>query len=186
MRILCSLFLGLCVDNVNVNRLNILFYANLLLLARGAEGLLAFRRESAAGLLACYGLLAALFFTQYFTAWAERMETVFYRDFLNAVAYAGELDGDVYYITPNTQSSYSANVSEILTLFALETDAEYFQGRTAEHPGYTERYHYRDVPLDALPDGPGRTVCVVRGGAEAPPDWQERTFGSYRVLWREG
>ena len=114
------------------------------------------------------------------------METVFYRDFLDAVAYAGELDGDVYYITPNTQSPYSANVSEILTLFALETDARYFQGKTPERPGYAERYHYRDAPLDALPDNPGTTVCVVRTNGDAPPGWQERAFGSYRVLWREG
>ncbi len=183
---LCSLFLGLCVDNVNVNRLNILFYANLLLIARGAEELLSFRRETAAGLLACYGLLAGMFFTQYFTAWAERMETVFYRDFLDAVEYAGDLDGDVYYITPNTQSPYSSNVSEILTLFALKTDARYFQGRSEERPGYTERFHYRDVPLDALPEGPGTTVCVIRTGGEAPPGWREAAFGSYRVLWREG
>ena len=59
---LCSLVLGLCINNVNVNRLNILFYAHILLIVRGMDGLLAFRRETAAALLGCYGLCAALFF----------------------------------------------------------------------------------------------------------------------------
>ena len=173
----CSLLLGLLVSNVNVNRLNILFYAHILLIARGIEGLLAFRRESAAALLVCYGLLAGLFFTQYFGPWAARMEGVFFRDFLEAASYAGTCGGEQVYITPDTQYTGSANVSEILTLFAQRTDARYFQSEA-----YRARYHYQNPDLDALTQWDGSAVCVVKRGAPVPEGWDERDFGSYCVL----
>ncbi len=178
---LCALLLGLCVNGVNVNRLNILFYAHILLIARGIEGLLAFRRETAAALLVCYGLLAGLFFTQYFTGWAERMEGVFFQDFLAAVSCADGRETETqYYITPDTQYTGSANVSEILTLFARKIDAEYF--RSAD---YAAHYHYRNPDLDALSREEGRVVCVVRSGSPVPDGWSAVDFGSYRVLTKE-
>ena len=183
---LCSLFLGLCVNNVNVNRLNILFYANCLLIARGAEALLLRRRRAAAGLLACYGLLAVLFFTAYFTIWAERMESVFFSDFLRAVSCAGTYDADRIYITSDSQYTGSANVSEILTLFALGIDAEYFQGKSDETPSYSERFHYGNPDLDSLAAQEGSAVCVVRSGGDAPPGWERRDFGRYCVLAKVG
>ena len=182
---LCGLFLGLCVDNVNVNRLNILFYANSLLIVQGMEGLLSFRRESAAALLACYGLLAGLFFTQYFSSWAKQMESVFYADFLDAVSWAGTLDSEQYYITPDTQFTGSANVSEILTLFALKTDALYFQGKTSDPLPYALRFHYRNPDWPALAGEPS-VACVVRSGVDVPGGWDCRSFGSYCVIYKEG
>ena len=178
---LCALLLGLCVNSVNVNRLNILFYAHVLLIARGIEGLLAFRRETAAALLVCYGLLAGLFFTQYFSSWAERMEGVFFQDFLTAVSCADGREIETqYYITPDTQYTGSANVSEILTLFARKIDAQYF--RSAD---YAAHYHYRNPDLDALAREEGRVVCVVKSGTEVPEGWSAVDFGSYRVLTKE-
>lgn len=175
---LCSLWLGLCINGVNVNRLNILFYANLLLIARGAEALLAFRRETAAALLGCYGLLAALFFGTYFSTWAGRMEQVFYADFLDALRCAETLDAAEYWITPDSQYPGSANVSEILTLFAHQTDAEYFRSEA-----YRARYHYRDPALESL-DGAG-VVCVRKRGDVLPNGWVEVDFGRYCVLYKE-
>ena len=183
---LCSLFLGLCVNGVNVNRLNILFYANLLLIARGIEGLLAFRRWTAPAVMCCFALLSTMFFKSYFTDWAERMERVFYADFLDAVRYAGELDSDRFYITPDTQSPNSAAVSEILTLFALQTDAEYFQGTSTQRPAYAEKFRYINIDPASLPDGQGQVVCILRGSGPVPAGWEQMSFGSYRVLWREG
>ena len=176
----CALLLGLLVNGVNVNRLNILFYAQVLLIARGIEGLLAFRRETAAALLVCYGLLAGLFFTRYFTSWAERMEAVFFQDFLAAAEYAGELDADCLYVTPDTQYPGSANVSEILTLFAQRTDARYF--RSAD---YAARYRYLNPDLGALSGEEGRIVCVVRSGGPVPAGWERTDFGSYCVLVKD-
>ncbi len=183
---LCSLVLGLCINNVNVNRLNILFYAHILLIARGMEGLLAFRRETAAALLGCYGLCAALFFGQYFTSWAERMESVFFADFLDAVTYAGEQDSERYFITPDSQYTGSANVSEILTMFAHRIDALYFQGKSGEAPPYSLRYQYRNPDFAQLEGQPGSVSCVVRAGTPAPEGWALHEFGSYWVYIKEG
>ena len=183
---LCSLVLGLCINKVNVNRLNILFYANILLIVRGMDGLLAFRRETAAALLACYGLSAALFFGQYFTTWAERMESVFFADFLDAVTYAGALDSERYVITPDSQYTGSAQVSEILTMFAHRIDALYFQGKSAEEPPYALRYQYRNPDFARLEGEPGSVCCVVRAGTPAPEAWTRVDFGSYWVYVKEG
>ena len=177
----CALLLGLLVSEVNVNRINILFYAHILLIARGIEGLLAFRRESAAALLVCYGLLFGLFTQQYFTRWAARMETVFFSDFLAAASFAGETGADQLYITPDTQYPGSANVSEILTLFAQKTDARFFQ--SAE---YRARYHYQNPDFAALAQTDGSVVCVVKSGTEAPEGWTAIEFGSYRVYTKDG
>lgn len=178
---LCALLLGLLVNGVNVNRLNILFYANILLIARGIEGLLAFRRESAAALLACYGLLAGLFFTQYFSSWAERMESVFFQDFLTAVSCADGRETETqYYITPDTQYPGSANVSEILTLFAQRIDARYFQSED-----YAAHYHYQNPDFDALAREEGRIVCVVKSAPAVPEGWTQIDFGRYRLLEKE-
>lgn len=176
----CALLLGLLVSQVNVNRLNILFYAHILLIARGIDGVLAFRRESAAALLLCYGLLFGLFTAQYFGPWAARMESVFFSDFLRAAAYAGEGEYDQVYITPDTQFPGSANVSEILTLFAQQTDAEVFQSAD-----YHLRYHYQNPDFDLLSQRGGSVVCVVKSGTEAPEGWTETDFGSYRVYTKE-
>ena len=183
---LCSLVLGLCINNVNVNRLNILFYAHILLIVRGMDGLLAFRRETAAALLGCYGLCAALFFGQYFTSWADRMESVFFADFLDAVTYAGEQDSERYYITPDSQFTGSANVSEILTMFAHRIDALYYQGKSAEEPPYALRYQYRNPDFALLEGQPGSISCVVRAGTPAPEDWALHEFGSYWVYVKGG
>ena len=178
----CSLLLGLCVNGVNVNRLNILFYAHILFIARGMEGLLTFRRESAAALLLSYGLLAGLFFTQYFGPWAERMESVFFQDFLQAVTCADGREFDtVYYITPDTQYPGSANVSEILTLFAHKTDARYFQS-----DAYRAHYHYQNPDLAGLAREEGRITCVVKSGTVVPEGWSRIDFGSYSIVEKDG
>ncbi len=177
----CALLLGLLVSEVNVNRLNILFYAHILLIARGMEGLLAFRRESAAALLLAYGLLAGFFVTRYFTDWSARMEDVFFRDFIAAASFAGEGEYDQIYITPDTQYPGSANVSEILTLFAQKTDAKVFQSAD-----YHLRYHYQNPDFDALAQRGGSAVCVVRSGTSVPEGWTETDFGSYRVYTKDG
>ncbi len=176
---LCALWLGLCINSVNVNRLNILFYANILLIARGAEALLGFRRGTAAALVGCYALLAGLFFATYFTSWAERMESVFYADFLDALRYAETLDAETYYITPDSQFRGSRQTSEILTLFAHQTDALCFQSAD-----YAARYRYSDPALESLADSPS-AVCVRRCGAAPPAGWVEVDFGGYCVLYKE-
>ena len=181
---LSALFLGACVNGVNINRLNILYYANILLIVEGIEALLSAHRAAAAALLLSYGLLAGLFFTAYFGPWAEQMESVFFADFINAAEWAGELDCDEYYITPDTQYNGSARVSEILTMFAMQIDAHYFQGITNDPIPYAARFHYLNPEWDALADK-SSVACVVRSDTVAPEGWCCQRFNSYCVFFKE-
>lgn len=186
---LCALVTGLCVNGVNVNRVNILFYAHLLFVAIGVHALVSFRRLSAVPLLAGFTLLCALFFFQYFGPWAERMDHVFYGDFLRAVEYADGEGFDRLIITPDVQYEGSRQVSEILTLYALQIDAEYFRGETDAIPAYRDRYRYRNLTAEDLAAPQENTAWVMKAGAlpaDLPRGWTLLDFGDYAVLYFGG
>ncbi|MDO4303558.1 MAG: glycosyltransferase family 39 protein [Bacillota bacterium] len=144
----CSIFTGLCINSVNVNRINIIFYSHIIFAGIAIYYIVRSWRKMAFLFIGVYGLLSILFFNHYFTTWAQQMEDVFYSDFLEAVQYAGELECDYYYITPDTQYEGSANVSEILTMFAQQIDARYYQGQTNRFMGneisFLDRYKFRN------------------------------------------
>lgn len=111
------------------------------------------------------------------------MEDMFYKDFLEAVEYAGQAQCDVYYITPDTPV-YGASVqrNEILTMFALEIDAEYYRGDTDSLHGkgtsygneipYERRFRYKDPTSEEI-YGEGNAGFVVM-------DWQRPWFDEER------
>ena len=142
----CSIFTGLCINSVNVNRINIIFYSHIIFAGIAIYHLVKKWKIFAVVLLVIYALQSLLFFNRYFTTWSDEMEDIFYEDFLDAVDFAGNQECDYYYITPDTQYTGSWNVSEILTLFALNMDAEYYQGKTDRFRGaeisYGTRYRY--------------------------------------------
>ena len=186
---LCGLFTGLCVNSVNVNRLNLLFYAHVLFIVIALEELLRFHRLTALPLLACYLLCAGLFFHSYFGPWSERISDLFYEDFLTAVETAGERDFEKLIITPDTQFTGSRQVSEILTLFALDLDAEYYRGETDDPVPYRERFSYRNLtPQDLVFPAPGS--CWVLKTAALPPSlpegWVTERFDDYSILYYTG
>ena len=186
---LCGLFTGLCVNSVNVNRLNLLFYAHVLFIVIALEELLRFHRLTALPLLACYLLCAGLFFHNYFGPWSEQIRDLFYQDFLTAVETAGERDFDRLIITPDTQFTGSRQVSEILTLFALDLDAEYYRGEKSAPIPYRERFSYRNLTAqDLVFPAPGS--CWVLKTATLPPalpeGWVTEQFHEYSILYYTG
>ena len=113
------------------------------------------RWRAAAGITAgVYLILGMLFFHRYFTVWADEMEDYFYRDFIEAVEFAGNQQSDYYYITPDVQYDGFAHVSEILTQYALKVDAKYYQGETNDFMGndipYHERFHFENPDVEHL------------------------------------
>lgn len=183
-----SLMTGLFINNVNINRINIIFYCHIVFAGIGASAIIREWKRLAAGLAAVYGLLLVLFLNQYFTDWADQIEKHFFVDFLEAVEYAGELEADYYYITPDSQSDGSWWVSQILTMYAMKMDAGYFQGKTnvfrgAEIP-YEDRYHFSNASGELVQDN-ANIVYVVRADriAEyAPERFNRRQFGNYYVV----
>jgi hypothetical protein len=153
------------------------------------EELLRFHRAEALPLLVCYLLCAGLFLHSYFGPWSERIRELFYEDFLTAVESAGERDFERLIITPDTQFTGSRQVSEILTLFALDVDAEYYRGETDDPLPYRERFSYRNLtPQDLAFPAPGS--CWVLKTASLPPalpeGWVTENFDDYSILYYTG
>ncbi len=183
-----SLLTGLFINNVNINRINIIFYCHIAFAGIAVYTVVKEWKQLAAGLALTYGLLAILFFHRYFTDWADEMENQFFADFIEAVEYAGELEGDYYYISPDSQFDGSWYVSQILTMFALRMDAEYFQGKTDVFRGaeisYVDRYHFSNAEGDLIQDN-CNIVYVVRADRISeydPARFARKQFGNYYVV----
>lgn len=184
----CSIFTGLCINSVNVNRINIIFYSHIIFAGIAIYYIVRSWRKLAVVFIGIYGLLSVLFFNRYFTTWAQQMEDVFYSDFLEAVEYAGELECDYYYITPDTQYEGSANVSEILTMFAQQIDARYYQGKTNRFMGnevsFTDRYRFRNPTPEEI-STQQNTAYVVKSENVSQFSENEfliKRFDSYSVV----
>lgn len=159
---------GLLTNGVNINRINMIYYSIMgfaVLGMRFAARELRFLRPGCVGL---YALLAAALLASYFGPYADMIRGCFYDGFGEALAAAEQTGSEMIYVTADTQFEGSANVSEILTLFYDETDAEYFQGK-ADRSGdedslpYAERFTYlsftEKTAARALENG---AACVIR------------------------
>lgn len=182
-----SLLTGLFINNVNINRINIIFYCHIAFAGIAVHAIVKEWKQLAAGLAVIYGLLSILFFHRYFTDWAQEMQNRFFADFIEAVEYAGELEGDYYYITPDSQFDGAWYVSQILTMFALQMDAEYYQGKTDVFRGaeisYADRYHFSNAEGELIQDNCD-IVYVVRAdriGDYDPDRFAIKQFGNYYV-----
>ena len=161
----CSVFVGICINSVNVNRINIIFYSHIIFAGIAIYYVVKKWRSIALVFFIIYSIQSALFFNRYFTVWADQMEDIFYEDFLDAVEFAGNQECDYYYITPDTQYEGSANVSEILTMFAQQIDAEYYQGKTNQYRGtqisYADRYRFKNPEMEEI-NAEQKTAYVIK------------------------
>lgn len=146
---------GLITANVNVNRVNVLHYSLLLLAGFGIEFSISHLKKQSMLIFIAYGIVSLLFLNTYFTDHARTLRSNFYAEFLEAVQFAGDesqTDCEVFVITPDTQYAGAVNVTEILTLFALSVDAQFFQGKTVDQNGrtYQEKFHYVNVSPEEM------------------------------------
>lgn len=150
----CCIITGCCINSVNVNRINIIYYTHIIFAGMGIYYIVKKWKLAVGIVIGIFILQGTLFFNRYFTVWADQMEGYFYSDFMEAVEFAGQQQCDYYYITPDTQYDGSAMVSEILTQYALKMDAKYYQGKTSVLWGrelsYNERFHFQNLPFDNL------------------------------------
>ena len=154
---LCSYFImgiwtGLTTFQVNVNRINIIFYPLIILTVYGIYSfvklmpkLTVFLRN---GFLIAYTILSIFFFSQYFTSFAENIQTMFNVDFLEIAKDADDLeDYSTLYVSSNVGWQNNYKMAEILMQYACKIDALYYQGKSNQTGGrellpYSERYHF--------------------------------------------
>lgn len=149
--LMTGIWVGLITSEVNVNRINIIFYPLIFLCGYGLRlAVKRFPRFSRAA-AAAYSVCFALFFATYFTSFKEDIKLYFNVNFLEAVKEADSLEEyDRLYITGNMDWQYNLSMAEILTQYACRIDALYYQEDTNVTDGrellpYSERYHFVDV-----------------------------------------
>lgn len=155
---LTGVWCGIATNSVNINRINLIYYPIMLLIALGIYQVLCFISlpRLAWGVGAGYLLLFGLFTHTYFTTYAQEVAPSFFQNFTQAISSLRDCNAQHLYITPDgaRDSSY---ISELLVLFYHEVDAQYYQGKTTlpGEPPYREKYRYmptEDIPFDPQED----------------------------------
>ena len=176
---ICSLFTGLVINDININRINIIFYIHIIFAAAGVSFIIKKWKMAVYVFLTVFSFQSGMFFHAYFTDWSGEIERAFYGDFLDALEYAKDCDRGQYFITPDTQYEGAWNVTEILTLFVFEVDARYYQGadgsgQEGELP-YREKFLYSNPPGgEALPEA----VYVFKS-----PDMDKFAGGNFNLTF---
>ena len=162
--LIVSVLTALMVNGININRINIIFYPLIILCGLGIYGIITafeWRRAAAATIALIFAVSFALFSASYFGPHDETVSRSFYSGFGEALCAAEETDADVIYVTNYTQTENSYYVSEILTLFHSDIDAEYYMGTAKAYDDdgdallpFSERYRFTGFsqPFDIDPD----------------------------------
>lgn len=149
--LMTGVWVGLITFEVNVNRINIIFFPLLMLCAHGIRLVAVKFRHLGYVSLAAYGICFVLFLGVYFTSFKEQIQIYFNANFLSTVTQADGMEQyDRLYITANMDWQSSWRMAEILTQYACRIDATYYQEKTNVTGGrellpYSERYHFVDV-----------------------------------------
>ncbi len=149
---LTGIWVGIITFEVNINRINIIFYPMIMLCGYGIAW--AIRHVKWRGfpvsLGALYGICAALFLVRYFTFFQEESKIYYNDDFIKAVAKADSMEEyERLYITGNMGWQFNSFMAEILTQYGCGIDALYYQEKTNVTNGrellpYSKRYHFGD------------------------------------------
>ena len=188
---LTGLWCGLCTNGVNINRINIIFYPQIIFTALGIYTVLCRINAFPAhlGVAAAYLLAFALLCNTYFGSYARSMDYYFFKDFGSAVTALKDSDAERLYITGKSQGENTPYVSEILTLFYHETDAEYYQGKTCPEGllPFDERYTFalmENIDIDPEEDA-AYVAAESELGCFELDLYDVEQYGSYYVLERK-
>jgi len=114
----------------NINRMNYIYYATIILTAAGIIFVIRSSKKIAVAYAAAFALFFALFLGNYFGPWAISMERIFLKDFGQAVTFARELPADRYFVTSWSQFDGASHVSEVLWRYynGMDTEPIFFRG----------------------------------------------------------
>lgn len=182
--LLMGVWVGIVTYEVNVNRINIIFFPLIFLCGYGIRTAVNKLKGLRYMTFAVYGVCFVLFLHSYFTEFAVEIQTYFNVNFLNAVKTADMTEGyERLYITSNADWQVNPKMTEILTQYACRIDAAYYQEKTCVTGGrtllpYSQRYHFIDAEEIRDVDPEGLYLVHVT-------EMQDIPF-SYDILERDG
>lgn len=184
-----GIWCGLVTNDVNVNRLNIIYYPIIILIGIGIYEVIRWISlpHIEYGMAAVYALAFLLFAKTYFTSYAEEMEGAFFKDFGDAVCSIKDSDAERFYITTNGQR-YST-VTEIRTMFWHEIDAEYFQGKVSEgERPYIEKYVFKSIHELTIDPAENAVYVITSEELDCFDDslYEFEQFGIYYTVTKKG
>lgn len=164
--ILSGVWVGLMTNSVNINRINIIYYGIMIFIVLGILFTIREIKISKWINLAVYAIAGVMLISTYFGTYAETIKGYFYYGFGDALEEAEASGADKIYVTADAQGKGYWNVSEILTMFYDETDAEYFQGKTNENNGvellpYSERFTYESMSQSVVDNAKNEDAAFV-------------------------
>lgn len=146
--LLTGVWVGVVTREVNINRVNIIFYPLIFLCTYGIFLVAGRWRKVTPVIAGAYGICGVLFLGSYFTEYAEESKYYYNEDFLTAIAEADQMEEyDRLYITGNCGWQFNQAAAEILTQYVCRIDALYYQEKTNVTGGrellsYSDRYHF--------------------------------------------
>ena len=164
--VLLGIWVGLTTNYVNINRLNIIYYGIMMLSTIGIYEVITSIKHTKWLLIGIYTFAFCAMIVTYFTSYANYISYAFYDGFGDAIHKVESLDVEKLYITADAQGKGYWNVSEILTLFYTQMDAQYFQGKTninngKEYLPYYDRYHYLSISENLVAASKDENVAYV-------------------------
>ncbi len=186
-----GLWCGVCTNGVNINRINIIFYPQMIFTALGIYSIMLRMRSFPLrlGLCGAYLLAFALFATTYFGSYAMEMSYYFDEGLGQALISVKDREDEKLYVTSNWGEGIYPNSGEILTMFYHQTDAEYFQGKSCPEGWLPFDQRYTFSPMDQLEIDPDEDAIYVVLNTELDcfdlELYDAQQYGNYYVLERK-
>lgn len=164
--ILTGVWVGLITREVNVNRMNIIYYSMMMFVVLGIYFTVKEIRYARWTNLCIFATLSVMLVTTYFGPYNDSIKERFFYGFGDAYALIQNTDAEKIYITADTMMKNSVGTSEILTLFYDKTDAEYFQGKKNENNGrkllpYKQRFTYVSMSPQVVASSRNQNAAYV-------------------------
>lgn len=164
--LLMGVWAGILTNNVNVNRINIVYYGIMMFIVLGICFVIREVKYTKWVNLVIYAELGVMLVTTYFGSYADLIKDQFFYGFGEALIETENSGADKIYVTDDAQGKGLATVSEILTLFYDKTDAKYFQGEKNTNNGkellpYMQRFTYVSMSADIVKKSSDQNAAYV-------------------------
>ena len=186
--LLAGAWVGLATNEVNVNRINLVYYGIMMFIVLGMRFVAEEIRFAGHATAVLYAVLAVLLAHAYFGSYAASIGNYFCQGFAEALADAEGSGAEKLYITSDAMGRGAWQSSEIMTLFHDRTDALYFQGKTNVSGGkerlpYKERYTYTSIVGPVVRQGLDEHAAFLARDIEAgyflESDYEVRKHGRF-------